>query len=543
MKKKIGILTLVAVLAGGMIGILDTSVKNASAGWISEDVLDGSALSSDTLDEEAWVIDDGISWKKDKILFEKNSFEDTKLIHRTQLYADVDNSAYTIKATIGSLDMAGEKRFGIGFGFERLRYVVGDSNTNYAYVEKSGNGYVAGVCSYNEDEEKTELVSSPVALSGTEWDFEIVGAYPNLITVKIGELTVYEGETVTENISGYFGFLETGDTTDSQYSEGYVSAIEVDNDYYDTPENVNIYDDFEDGSINTAVWNLYNNASYLKGVAEVDGMLRFIDSNQSTLTTKYKYSNFEMSLDIPYVKKTAEYNQDGTLQSAACNWFGFFCGVETDDYTAVTSTDKVISKCEGYFLSFRSTIEANGAASGGTTVLFGPMKSRKTYALPGKYDLWNVENEDKILNVMFTCRDGKYNLSVKWSDETEYYSVFTEEYEMKTGYISLCGYGNGEINSSFKANFAYDNVKITNRDYKGQVLSGIEKETNNLLPDGKTDYGYADSKLPAQLLEDGTDFDEASTEGNGCAGVANVGGAAVAVLTGAVALLKRRNRK
>lgn len=542
MKKKAGILVLAAVLAGGMIGIGDTPIKNASAGWISEDVLDGSTLSSSAVSEEQWSIDDGVSWQENKILFAKNSFEDTKLIYRTQLYADVDNSTYTIKATLGLLDMAGEKRFGIGFGFERLRYVVGDANTNYVYVEKSDSGYVAGVCSYNKDGKKTELVSSPVALEGTEWNFEIVGAYPNLITIKIGELTVYEGETATENVSGYFGFFETGETTDSQYSEGYVSAVKVDNDYYDTPENVNIYDDFEDESINTAVWYLYNNASYLKGVAETDGMLRFINSNQSTLTTKYKYSNFEMSLDIPYVKKTAEYNKDGSLQSAACNWFGFFCGVEADDYTAVTTADRVITNYEGYFLSFRSNIEANGAASGGTQVLFGSMRSRKTYALPEKYNLWDVENEDNILNVVFTCRDGKYALSVKWADETEYYSVFTEQYEMKTGYISLCGYGNGDVNSLFKANFAYDNVRIINRDYKGQILSGIEKESENLLPDGKTDFGYSDSKLPSQLLKDGTDFDEAAEE-KGCAGVMDIGGAAIAGLAGAVVLIERRKRK
>lgn len=540
MKKKTYILALAAILAGGAIGINGMPKLTASAGWIPADVVDNSVFSEKTLEEDQWIIDDGISLKDKKIEFAKNTFEDAKLLYRTQVHADVDNSTYTLQTTLGVKQMSGEKRFGVGFGIERQRYVIGDVNTSFVYVTKSGDGYVAGVCSYDADGNKTELVASPVALEGSEWKFEIIGSYPKNVTVKIDGNVLYEGQVTADGVSGYFGFLETGDTDENNYSEGYISALTVDNDYYDVPQNVNINDDFEDESINSAVWNLYNNGPYLKGVAEGEGMLKFIDSNQSTVTTKYKYSNFEMEWDIPFVQKNAIYNADGSLKTAACSWFGVMCGIQTDDYAAVTTPDRIISNYKAHFLSFKSEYTMTGDSLGGTTVLFGPTTGRKGYTLPAAYDLWDADNEGRVMNVAFTCIDGVYNLDLKWADETEYYHVFTETYEMLTGYISLVGYGSGQSYSTSKANFAYDNVKITNRDYKGNVLSGIEKESQNLIED-EGDYGYADSKSPAQLLKDETDFDGVAE--TGCGGVADLGTAAIAPLVGLVAWKKRRNGK
>ena len=134
-----------------------------------------------------------------------------------------------------------------------------------------------------------------------------------------------------------------------------------------------------------------------------------------------------------------------------------------------------------------------------------------------------------------------YTLDVKWAEETEYYHVFTAQYPLTTGYITLLGYGLGDAWYPIKSNFAYDNVKITNRDYKGNVISGLFPESEALIEETE-DYGYADTKSPAQLLEDGTDFDDRSSDG--CGGVLDMGMATIATLaSGMAALTKRRNRK
>lgn len=513
----------------------------ASAGQISSSILTNDFLGENSLSKTDWAIDDGISLKDRKIYFSPQAAVGARLLYRTSLQVNNEGDSFEINAAIGVNSLTGGRRFGIGFGFARSRYVVGDEGTSFAYVapqeEPSGSvRYAAGICSYDENGAKTEL-ATPVALNGSEYKLKVVGKYGGHAEFFVDGALVWSGTVTSGSVKGYFCFATDGQISENASADVYISDASADNDYYDQPENVNINDDFEDGSIDTSVWNLYNDAPYLKGVAETDGMLRFIDSNRSTVTTKYRYSNFEMSFDLPYVKRTTEYRSDGALKSPVSSWIGVFCAIDADDYTACTNVDRLITDYDSYFLSFTCNA-VNGVSSGTSYAYFGPSSSRRSYPLPENYNLWSADNEGRNFNVMFSGIDGVFNLDVKWGDETEWYHVFTEKYGMAGGYISLAGYGTGNTDSQYKANFAFDNVKITNRDYDGKVLSGIGTDSKNLPDNG--DYGYFDSKSPAQLLADGTDFDE-QKGGSGCKGaLAGADGAIVAAAAFAALFGKRR---
>ncbi len=506
----------------------------ADAGSITVDVLDNSFLKQAVFTAADWKEDGDIVLEGGKAVFTALSQEEATLLYRTEVALNEDNDSFVLETKIGVNEIDSNRRFGIAFGFDRIRYTVGDENTTFAYVTKGANGNVFGLCHYNDDCEKTELMES-YALSGQEWTVKIV-AKKNSVQIFVDGVSVFDGE-IGGYAGGYFGISATAEI--GATTKAYVSDMKVTNDYYDLPETPNIYDTFEDESLNTAIWNLYNDAPYLAGVAETGGRLRFIDSNGSTVTTKYRYSNFEMSFDVPWVKRTVEYLPDGNMKSPATSWFGVFCGIDLDDYSGVSTVDKLISNNESYFLSFSSDV-SNGVPSGNTTVLFGPDSSRVRYPLPESHNLWNLDNEGRNFNVKFTCVDGVYNLDVKWEDETEWYHVFTKNYTMKSGYISFTGYGNGGNTSVYKANFDLDNIKITNRDYNGKVID-VGVSSNNIPNPG--DFGYADSKDPNDLLTDGTDFDEGGSE-DGCGSVLT--GAESILLAGAIggiAMAKKKRGK
>ena len=535
MKKRLLMLCFIAVFALAIFGATEINVNKALAGTMDLEDVQG------TLNTKEWVVDRNVTVKNGTINFAKNSLRDARFLSRTKIYADFDGSTFDISATLAVSEMTAGKRFGIGVGFGRLSYIVGDSNTTYIYVEKKGNGFAAGVCSYDEDKNVTEHLQNKVTLSGSEWAFEVKGLYPNVLEVKINGEPIFNGAVAADGISGYYGFMETGASNDEQYSIGSVSSLSVNNHFYDRPENVNINDDFSDDFINMSVWSLYNDAPYLKGVAADGSQLRFIDCNQSSVTTRYEYSNFEMSFDVPYVQREPLYNANGTLKTAVCNWIGVICGINASDATAVLGADRIITNNpDSCFLSFKGNYDNKGNTLGGSYVLFGYASGRTTYVLPDNYDIWNIANEGRTLNVAFSCIDGVYSLGIKWDDEAEYYHVFTKEYKLKRGYITFLGYGVGQTDNVIKANFALDNIKITNRDYQGDVLTGIEKTSGNIL-ENSGDYGYYDSKLPGQLIKDGMDFDGYSS--SSCSGSVGTSGCVIGMFGILFAIKKMRCKK
>lgn len=544
----------------GMVGLNALPTQKASAGWTETNPVTSEALTKDLSLENGWRSQDGILLEDQKIVFSKDTLDDARLLYaKTELNAGIEKSYYVIKATIKVDEMLGDKRFGIGFGCEYTKDPIGKPNTNYLYVKKNADGkFVPGFSSVDASGEAFEIAQNTDVLNGSEWAFEIKAEYTiqaphQKVTAKIGDKTIYEGYVKSEELNGYFGFFETGlAIPDEEYVVAYVSDLTVDNNYYLAQENVNINDDFNDGSVDATAWHVYDDKGInLTGIAETDGMLRFFDAYEETISTKYKYANFEMSFDIPYVKKTVEYNSDGTVRSNTSSEFGIFCGLaEVSEYDNIKKASAVQKSYSSAFaLTFQNEDLDNNKIMD-TTITFAEnsiyaneeKRKEQTETLDKKYDLWDEKNEERVLNVVFTCVDGTYTCDIKWADETDYVTVFTKTVaEKRPGFISFFGMGS----PSQKANVAFDNVKITNRDYKGNVISGKPSSNDAIKVEG--DFGYADSKSPAQLVPDGTDFDgvQATVETKkGCSSVINIGGMSIATLAvGMAVLTKRRNKR
>lgn len=535
----------------GTVGLNALPTQKASAGWTETMPVPSTALSNGSLDVDWRDSGTGISLESGKIRF-CNASKDARVFYKQELITRTVKSNYVIKATIEVDGLTGNKCFGIGFGFERTSYTVGKKNTNYFFVQQSDSGYTAGLWSYNADSEKTEHTLTSPSLSGTKWDVVLTATYPNKLKAEIGGKTVFEGALTSNTIEGYFGFLETGTKSNSTQ---YVSNLTVSNGYYLTPQNMNVNDDFNDNCVDASAWHIYEfdaentklpigeqgQKNHLAGIAETNGQLQFIDAFEDTFSTRYKYSNFEMRLDIPYVRKQAEYNSDGTIRRGVSSAFGIFCGIDVAQCTDIQKATVVQEKFPSYCLTFQSE-DFDKNKSMETTVRFGNSKDeeRQDYMLPKKYDLWDEKNEDKVLNVVFTCIDGNYSLDVKWAEETQYHSVFSVKLPDKEGFISLFGLGGPQQ----KTNVAFDNIKITNRDYNGDIISGLFPESNETIKENE-DYGYADTKSPSQLVPDGTDFDGVQAIGDegGCSSVVDIGGISIATLAMGTAVITRRRKR
>ena len=510
-----------AVLAGLAFAFPEGSVR---AGGTNAVLLDSANFSS--LSSTDWDADDGVSAEDGVARFSGDGAENARLLYRTAAVADSDTDVYRIATTVRINALTGGS-FGIGFGFRRSRYRLGDEGTRYFYFREEGGAIKAGLCVWGETGRRSEALIPLVSVSGDELDVELTAKGDGSVEISVNGGEVYAGSPGGEP-GGYFAFCAEGAPVAD------VCSARVTNDYYDRPENVNVADDFEDGSVNASVWNISNKAPYMKGIAETGGQLRFIENQGGVVTTKYRYSNFAMRFEIADVKHTVETREDGTLLSPVSSWIGLFCGLSADDYSACVNADYIVSNMQGYFLSFTSGPDKEGYAQKSTTALFGAIGGRKSYALPARYHIWDEARQGDSLEVSLTSQDGLFNLDIRWKGESDWYHVFTEQYKTATGYISMTFYGS-TAGSTVRGNGAFDNVNITNRDYLGNVV-GVDETSNNLENPG--DYGYHDSKSPAQLIADGTDFDGKSS---GCGAVRLGGGIlAAALILAGVALTGRR---
>ncbi len=536
MKNKKKYVVLAALLSVGFISGVSLDKKiQADAGFMYKEILSSSDFSGTAVNENEWRTEGEVALQSGALVLTAAADEGSSALYRTQLSCESVKDSFVFESRITVNQLAGEKRGGILLGAERIRYTVGDVNTTFVYVANTSNGMGVGIAAYDENGDKTELLASPVSVN-TTYSMKIVGT-GNSLQLFVNGSEVYN-QAFEGVLGGYFGFATTEEGGDDAALSIAFSNVNVVNDYYDVPQNTNIYETFDDNSLNTGIWHLAHNAPYLAGAAEANGRWRCIDDNGSTLTTKYKYSNFDLSFDIPWVKRTTEYYDSGKVSSPACSWFGFFFGIDESDYSNISYADQILGKKNGdcYTLRINPNM-VNGVPSGTTSIMFGRVLSGASkYDLPKQYDLFDLDHEGRTFQVRFSCKDDVFALEVKWADETEWYHVFTVENSMVTGYISFTSYGSGANNSVHKGNMEWDNIVITNRDYNGNVIQ-VEKESEDLANPG--DYGYADAKDPSDLLVDGTDFD--ANEKSGCGSVTTgAEGILVACLIGGVALLKKR---
>lgn len=471
---KVTALAIVLTIAGSSLNVV-----NVSAG--SSDIVVDNTSFANELNTSKWnnanadvLIENG------KLIFSKESTGDTRLI--TKLPATVSGrheelfaSEYRMKLT--SLP-EGEKFF--------LAYALGSVEAlpeeagNFEITFENSNGIQVGIYAYDEAGEKITVVDSTNCnLSiGREFQVTVSATSEMHLTVRVNNKTLYN-EKAPVDLSGRIGFLQTGSCA------AEVSLVNIVSHTYDAPENCNIVEDFESGTINVNALTsrMMNSCGYFPAGIHVkeykdNNVLMFENANLGYFGTTHQYSNFEVTFDVPYMLHNSELREDGTVAKPANFAFAFAFGDESEDYEDygyTSAAEAVIFRSTDLYLMKGAGVNVNFA--------------EKNFYEKGSTDGYSVRISmiDSVLRVEMKSLTG---------------STFEEVLSHKIGDATPTGYIH--FWSTGQANFAIDNLSIINKD---EGANTIEVDYQSGIIEGTTDWEYEPMEVKYKTdSEDGFAF-------------------------------------
>lgn len=431
-----------AVLMTGVVLLSGSNVMSVSAG-LKSNVKDTSTVQEE-IDESIWHNPDGsVKANNGVIVFANASTADAKLIAKTKV--SKNEGVPEMAAVSGNLKFKslpqGEK-FAIVFGLANIEGQLGQTG-NVEIVFTNAGGLQVSVIAYAEDGKETVLTGPKKCGSLSSCDVKISLLAEQKIKVTVAGKTVCNA-AIPVSGEGRIGFLQTGSCGVE------IRNINVTTYDYDRPENCDIDENFDKGEFNENLLTsklIHTSASDYEtflGIDEYEGNNAFYFTYPTLcyLGTKYSYSNFEMSFDVPYLQRKNELDDDGNVVKKASSQIIVTFGGEAatfNDYGHETAAERLL---------FRE-ISAITKKSGGTTSL------QSTFPF---FD----SAYDKGFSIKIRMVDNVVKIFMKWIDETKWIEVLSYEIETPTGTIQIWGQD--------ACNYAIDNLKITNLDANPSLI-------------------------------------------------------------------------
>ena len=381
-----------------------------------------------------------------KITFEKDSEEDTKLISRPSLKVQPGyQEAIIVEGDVKFNQLPAGESFAIGLGLKNIDTSIGDTG-NIEITFTNNNGIKVAAYSQEDGNQNTlfEAVSCGMSV-GQKARVRIVISDSKTVTVSIQGRKIGTGK-LNFSGEGRVGFIQTGNCALE------ISGLKVISYDYDRPENTNVSEDFEKGidlsklkivstrDVNGTEW--YPNHL---AVEEYEGnqVLMFSNVAGYYFTTQYQYSNFEMTFDVPFL----EFDKEAQKAKGS---FGVYYGCPDNAsglWAEIESIDLLLFKHDG-------TISSN--------------KQKAFEITEETYKIWEA---GKPFSVKVSIVDGNVQVGMKWMNEANFKTVAS--YTLETG--SPTGYIRFGVPSQY-LKLAIDNIKITNLDDTPNV---IETEYEN----------------------------------------------------------------
>lgn len=392
------------------------------------------------------IVKDGV------ISFPAEGSENTKYIAKSKVTVNEGvEEIVSLEATLNFKSIPKKKKFVVAFGLTSIESSLGE-NGNVEVAFSNNSGLQVSVTAYTQEGESVELLPAKrVGSLGKKQIKVSLKADGRLILTVGGQKLCDKKMPVTGE--GRFGFLQTGSCT-VDISNLYAASY-----YYDRPENCDIDENFDDGEFNKNLliskMIYYSQGDYPSfiGFDEYEGekVFRFYKTALSYLGTTHKYSNFEMSFDIPYFVRTHVLDDDGNIIDPAVQQMILAIGGDGVDYTDY-----------GFYTSAQMFILTTDSR-----IVVGEHDVH-----PSAFPFFDTKYGSKGFSLKLRMVDNKLTFYMKWLDETEWTEAMSYEMETPTGTIQIWA-DNG-------ANWAIDNLKIVNLD-----------ENPNLI-----DVEYASSVIP-----------------------------------------------
>ena len=413
------------------------------AAGASELVLDSTSLETSSWrnPEKDVVVEEG------KLVFPENSTEYTRFISKTSARKDESfPNLVTVSADMKFNKLPAGKSFILALGMSSIEGVAGDTGNVEVTFTNAGSIKV-GVTVYDENGNAV-IVFQPkscgISLKKAAKVYVEITT-DSRIKVSVNNNVVGTG-TIPVTGEGRVGFLQTGECGVE------IANLEMIRYAYERPENSNVYEDFEKGTIDTSVLNVktidtLKAAPRGQSVEEYNGSKVLVSRNVGTsyIGTVYPYSNFEMSFDVPYIDTVTEYSDEGRLQKQGQTSFTVSMGGELSDWDVTGGWKKAAEAIVFTNTAVYSFNDSKGIRSELTENYFN--------------------NPDKGFSVKIAVVDGSVAVGMKWIDEASYHTILN--YELKrgvpNGYLHIWTTGVGQ--------YAIDNLKIENLDESPNLIT------------------------------------------------------------------------
>ena len=455
------------LLAAALLSVTALTPMETKAGN-SEILLDGETLTTSewTNPERDVVIEE------QKLIFSEESTEYTRFIAKTPVKLEELSSALmTLSATIQFSKLPQGKSFILAYGLSSIESMAGEAG-NIEVAFTNNGGIKVGITLYDEDG-TAEVIVEPkvcgISLNKAA-NIKAVITTDRKIQLTVNGSTVCLG-TLPVSGEGRFGFLQTGGCA------AEISNIELVHYEYERPENTNISEDFEDGAMDVSkltakmLWTALG-APMGQYVTEHNGshVLMHVNTGCAYIGTLYQYSNFEMTFDVPYVGVQKEYKEDGTAVKLGFSKLMVTLGAEKADWETSNwdLSSEIVVLEEGTVYSYNSR-EVNYVAL-----------DKNPFA------------EGKPFSMQVKMVDSLMTIGMKWLDEENFQTVL--QYKLRGGTPT----GHLHIWAPTAANFAIDNLKITNLDenpknIETEYVSGKIEIPEDNVPE-ELERVYADKK-------------------------------------------------
>ncbi len=376
----------------------------------------------------------------EKLIFPTDSTEKTGMICKTVIRADKYFEALaSAECNLKFTKLPAGQSFVISFGLAGIESSLGNKG-NVEVTFSNNGGLKVGVVAY-ETKGTPITVCKPTAANmsiGTAAKVKAEILNSGKIIVSINGATVCSGNLPITG-EGRFGFLQTGSCA-AEVTDFTLNAYQ----YY-RPENSNISEDFSEGSLNISVLmgkTLEGHKTFTFEKHNDNPVLMMKSIGQTFIGTHAGYSNFEMTFDVPYMSTEAGTDANGEPVNGMGK-IGISFG-----------SQKTNAGTKGYENAIDMvTFDKNTVYS---------MKNEKKYTAENPY--WSTE---KPFSLQVVVKDCVITVGAKWINEKTYQTLLTYEVSDRdvTGYVHLWVLD--------KANFAIDNLKITNLDHNPTL---VEKE-------------------------------------------------------------------
>lgn len=564
MKKKIYIRIFVAATAFALAlfaaaGMLGTGAKTASAGASRSLVVSASSIGENKISSGDFFIN-GVTAKNGKAIFSPDKTE-SSLVAKAYIANLKDYGVpvlFSATITLNAKSFADGGEFSAMFGLGSFTATKGAANT-FAITVSEGKGCIKiGAAEYRKEGAATDIYASrefPSIKLGSEFTVGAEVTTNNELTFKINGRT-YKEYKLGVDAAGFAAFLSSG------ANEIYLSDTEIYGYRYEAPETVDYVETFDNG-YNANMFYSHSAASPFAptNLSVADGKLCFNNTAGAFFSTRYKYSNFELTFDISDLRAEATYEGE-TLTGLISGWFGIAFGLDSPD----VNLDHVIKN--GTWLNFEGIpmdVDHSTYYDGARYVVYDKAFDGRSWSSKAEvpmhngyngtsFSLWDKDFiSERTVSVKFAMNDGLIEVYYRFEGEKEWgepYFAF-DMGSLKTGYVAIIANGEKTISKNgikynSAAQFKIDNFSVRNTDFEGvkKVVTAPDYKSNYI--DKASDYDYTtktdDGDLIGDKLANGKLTEEKSGCGSGVFGGAISAITALAAAGAAITFIKRRDK-